>query len=70
MYVLSLTLRNATTQLLAVYKKHGGETVAILPLLAGKVRIWTSNLDVARQVVAGGPQSIWFKPLSFSQSLL
>jgi hypothetical protein len=45
-----------------VYKKLKSETISVLPFLVGKPTIYTSNLDVARQVVAGGVKSPWIKP--------
>jgi len=56
--------------LLPVYKKCNAETISILPFLTGKPAIYTSNLDVARQVVGGGIQSHWIKPEDGSTSLL
>jgi len=53
-----------------VYGKYNAETISILPFLAGNPSIYTSNLDVARQVVAGGVQSHWIKPEDASQGLL
>ncbi|TDL22841.1 cytochrome P450 [Rickenella mellea] len=52
------------------YQSFRSETVAIIPILVGKVKLWTSDLEVVRQVVAGGPHSHWVKPFEFSQSVL
>jgi hypothetical protein len=46
----------------AVYKKWGSEFVSFVPFLLGPTVIYTSSLEVARQVVAGGYQSVWVKP--------
>lgn len=56
--------------LLPVYKNCKAETISILPFLIGKPSIYTSNLDVARQVVGGGIQSYWIKPEDASTALL
>ena len=53
-----------------VYKKFNAETISILPFLIGNPSVYTSNLDVARQVVAGGVKSHWIKPEDASMSLL
>ncbi|KIM86789.1 hypothetical protein PILCRDRAFT_64934 [Piloderma croceum F 1598] len=54
----------------SIYKKCNTETISILPFLIGKPSIYTSNLDVARQVVGGGIQSYWIKPEDASTTLL
>jgi hypothetical protein len=53
-----------------VYKRFNAETISVLPLLLGRPSIYTSNLDVARQVVAGGVKSHWIKPEDASEVLL
>jgi hypothetical protein len=53
-----------------VYKKNNAETISILPWLMGNPNIYTSNLDVARQIVAGGVKSVWIKPEDASMTLL
>lgn len=52
----------------AVYRKL--DSIVIVPYLWGTPRIWTGNLDVARQVIAAGPGAAWFKPQEYSQALL
>lgn len=53
-----------------VYKKCKSETISIIPWLIGKPNVYTSNLDVARQVVAGGIKSQWIKPEDASRIFL
>ncbi|KAF7325930.1 hypothetical protein MKEN_00443900 [Mycena kentingensis (nom. inval.)] len=47
-----------------------GETVQLVPLLGGNAFLWTSNVDVARQIVVGAHRSKWWKPESMTQALL
>ena len=56
--------------LVAVYKRYGSDTISIVPFLWGLPKIWTGNLDVARQITAGGPTSPWIKPTEYSAALL
>ncbi|KAL5531294.1 hypothetical protein ACEPAG_4171 [Sanghuangporus baumii] len=58
------------SQRLTLYTRYGSDTISIVPLLWGSPRIWTANLDVARQIVAGGPTSPWIKPREYSVALL
>ncbi|EJD08595.1 cytochrome P450 [Fomitiporia mediterranea MF3/22] len=58
------------SQRLTLYKRYGLDTISVVPLLWGSAKIWTANLDVARQVVAGGPSSPWIKPKDYSRALL
>jgi len=53
-----------------VYKQCNAETIWILPFLTGKPTVYTSNLDVARQVVTGGVKSHWIKPEDGSRGML
>jgi cytochrome P450 len=53
-----------------LYKRYNSETISFLPWLIGSPSIYTSNLDVARQLVAGGVKSTWIKPESASMTLL
>lgn len=53
---------------LAVYKKS--EQVSVVPYLIGQPGVYTSNLDVAKQLVAGGTRSVWIKPEDASQALM
>ncbi|KAH8110759.1 cytochrome P450 [Phellopilus nigrolimitatus] len=57
-------------QRMTLYRRYGLDTISIVPYFWGYARIWTANLDVARQIVAGGPGSPWFKPQEFSAALL
>ncbi|TFY70798.1 hypothetical protein EVG20_g2210 [Dentipellis fragilis] len=52
------------------YRKWNSDAVSVVPFLAGKPVIYTNNVDVARQVVAGGVKSVWIKPESASQAML
>ncbi|KAI0061763.1 cytochrome P450 [Artomyces pyxidatus] len=45
-----------------LYQKWNSETVSIVPFLTGKPAIYTSSLEVTRQIVGGGPKSAWVKP--------
>ncbi len=51
-----------------VYKS--GENVSVVPFLIGAPAIYTSNLDVARQVIIGGHKTDFIKPVSASRALL
>ncbi|PAV19758.1 cytochrome P450 [Pyrrhoderma noxium] len=53
-----------------LYKKYGSDTISIVPYVWGSTKIWTSNLEVAKQVVSGGPGSSWIKPKEYSKALL
>ncbi|KAJ7927567.1 cytochrome P450 [Mycena leptocephala] len=46
------------------------ETVNLVPLIAGVPGLWTSNIDVGRQVIAGAHKTSFCKPESASQTLL
>ncbi|KAL0960014.1 hypothetical protein HGRIS_011664 [Hohenbuehelia grisea] len=52
------------------YKRFGSENVSVVPFMFGVPGIYTSNLDVARQVITGGHKSSFIKPESASQALL
>ncbi|KAF8882453.1 cytochrome P450 [Infundibulicybe gibba] len=52
------------------YKKYQNENVSVVPFIFGVPVIYTSNLDVARQVSAGGHKSSFIKPESASRVLL
>ncbi|TFK38021.1 cytochrome P450 [Crucibulum laeve] len=52
-----------------MYKRYG-ENVSIVPFISGVPGIFTSNLDVARQVSAGGHKSAFVKPQTASRALL
>ncbi|KAJ7359257.1 hypothetical protein DFH08DRAFT_407236 [Mycena albidolilacea] len=38
------------------------ETVNLVPLLAGSAGLWTSNIDIGRQIVAGSHRSSFIRP--------
>ncbi|KAE9404988.1 cytochrome P450 [Gymnopus androsaceus JB14] len=46
------------------------ETISIVPTLIGEPTIWTSNLNVARQVASGGNRTTFFKPTWSARALL
>ncbi|KAJ4473118.1 cytochrome P450 [Lentinula aciculospora] len=46
------------------------ETVSIVPFLIGQPMIWTSNLNVARQIASGGNRTPFFKPSWSATALL
>ena len=54
----------------AVYKKYGSENVAIVPFIAGVPSIYTTNLDIARQVVPGLHKTSFKKPEGSNRALL
>lgn len=45
-----------------LYQQHGRDTISLVPYLDGRAEFYTANLDVIRQVVAGGVKSAWVKP--------
>ncbi|KAJ6595778.1 cytochrome P450 [Mycena vulgaris] len=42
------------------------ETVNLVPVISGIPGLWTSNIDIARQVIAGGHKTSFIKPESAS----
>ncbi|KIK52840.1 hypothetical protein GYMLUDRAFT_49679 [Collybiopsis luxurians FD-317 M1] len=46
------------------------ETISIVPFLVGGPMIWTSNLNVARQIASGGNRTPFFKPRWSARALL
>ncbi|KAJ7222844.1 cytochrome P450 [Mycena haematopus] len=46
------------------------ETVAITPIILGPQALWTSNIEVGRQVIAGAHKTSFHKPGWASQALL
>ncbi|KAG5634271.1 hypothetical protein H0H81_002585, partial [Sphagnurus paluster] len=52
------------------YQSYRNETVSVVPFIAGSPAIYTSNLDVARQVAGGGHKTSFIKPESASRALL
>jgi hypothetical protein len=55
---------------LTVYKKYGSENVSMVPFLAGLPSIYTTNIDVARQVAVGRHKTSFKKPEESSKALL
>jgi hypothetical protein len=53
-----------------VYRDYGNENISIVPFLAGDAAIHSANLEVARQVSAGGHRSAFVKPEEASRALL
>jgi hypothetical protein len=53
-----------------VYKWFGNDTISIVPLTMGTNIIFTSSLDVAKQVIAGGSKSVWHKADEYGEGLL
>lgn len=53
-----------------VYSYYGRDTISIVPVIAGGPMLWTSNLSVMRQIVGGGSQSDWQKPVRVSRALM
>ncbi|KAF7426204.1 hypothetical protein PC9H_008571 [Pleurotus ostreatus] len=52
------------------YRQFNNESFSIVPWLVGPAGIYTSNIDVGRQVIAGGHKTSFIKPEEASQSLL
>ncbi|KAJ7719189.1 cytochrome P450 [Mycena maculata] len=46
------------------------ETVNVVPVLSGIPGLWTSNMDIGRQIAAGGHRSSFIKPESASGAFL
>ncbi|KAJ7512690.1 cytochrome P450 [Mycena galericulata] len=46
------------------------ETVNVVPILSGIPGLWTSNMDIGRQIAAGGHRSSFVKPESSSRAFL
>ncbi|KAJ6627792.1 cytochrome P450 [Mycena sp. CBHHK59/15] len=46
------------------------ETVNLVPILGGKAVLWTSNMDIGKQVAAGGHRSSFVKPETASGAFL
>ena len=58
------------TDIPQVYKEWGNETVSLVPFISGWPTIYSSNLDVARQISGGGTKNNFIKPESGHGSLL
>ncbi|KAJ7485307.1 cytochrome P450 [Mycena latifolia] len=46
------------------------ETVNLVPVLSGIPELWTSNMDIGRQITAGGDRSSFIKPVSINAVFL
>ncbi|KAJ7269943.1 cytochrome P450 [Mycena rebaudengoi] len=46
------------------------ETVNLVPIISGKSVLWTSNIDIGRQVAAGGNRTSFVKPETASGAFL
>ncbi|KAJ6488022.1 cytochrome P450 [Mycena sanguinolenta] len=46
------------------------ETVLVVPILSGKPGLWSSNIDIGRQIAAGGHRSNFIKPPNSTRTLL
>jgi hypothetical protein len=55
---------------MTVYKTYGSDTISIVPFVSGMPYLMTANLDVAKQVIAGGVKSGFYKAERLSRSLL
>ncbi|KAF9051514.1 cytochrome P450 [Panaeolus papilionaceus] len=53
-----------------LYKRFNRDTFTLVPFIFGPPTFYTSNLDVARQVIGGGHKTSFVKPESSSQILL
>ncbi|KAJ7600422.1 cytochrome P450 [Mycena floridula] len=51
-----------------LYKE--GESFSVVPFLCGPVGLYTSNLEIAKQVIVGGHKTSFIKPESMSRPLL
>ncbi|KAJ6470065.1 cytochrome P450 [Mycena vitilis] len=49
---------------------QNNETVNLVPLLSGTPGLWTTNMDIGRQIAAGGPRSSFIKPIWSSRVFL
>ena len=45
------TVVTDTLAVLAVYKRHASETISVVPFLLGRPLVYTSSLEVARQIL-------------------
>ncbi|KAI0049196.1 cytochrome P450 [Auriscalpium vulgare] len=54
----------------SAYKELNTELIAMVPFMAGQTAVYTNSVEVARQVVAGGVQSPWIKPVSASKAII
>ena len=58
-------------QALQVYKSYESDTISCVPILLGPPTFYTSNLDVARQLVSGSSAGRSFnKPEAASKTIL
>ncbi|KAF4618306.1 hypothetical protein D9613_011546 [Agrocybe pediades] len=54
----------------SAYKRYGNDTISVVPFLAGPTGFYTSNLDVARQVITGAHRCSFFKHENSTQAFL
>ncbi|KAF9553104.1 cytochrome P450 [Agrocybe pediades] len=54
----------------SAYKRYGNDTISVVPFLAGPTGFYTSNLDVARQVITGAHKCSFFKHENSTQAFL
>jgi len=54
----------------AAYKQYGNDTISVVPFFTGPTGFYTSNLDVARQVISGAHKSSFFKHENSSRAFL
>ena len=47
----SLLTHSLTLAVLAVYKRYASETISVVPFLLGRPLVYTSSLEVARQIL-------------------
>ena len=45
-----------------VYKQYGTDTICFVPFFSGSPVFYTSNLEVARQILSDGPGASFVKP--------
>jgi hypothetical protein len=62
LYVQPIHLTRFFSDNPAVYKKWGSEFVSFVPFLGGPTLIFTSSLEVSRQILTGGSHLMWVKP--------
>ena len=68
--ILSFNKNITHLTIYAVYRKYGSESVSIVPFIAGVPSIYTTNLEIARQVVPGLHKTGFRKPRYSARVLL
>ncbi|KAF8637877.1 hypothetical protein AX17_002500 [Amanita inopinata Kibby_2008] len=53
-----------------LYKQYGTDTITIVSFMANAPSIYTSNLEVIRQIAPNGPRASFIKPIIGSKALL